>query len=402
MKNGFAFSFFLLSCVIAVNAQLPFKYDSLYKTMYARDLCAFKEKHPDMVLLDVRTPGEFSDTSRFASLNHGHLKGAINLNIDDISKDSTLLNPYKNKTVVVYCSHSQRSRRLSRFMSINGFTSFYNLNGGMSSLNQLTESEFPCKKEWIISSLPYKNLSYADAMAFIRKEKDLLVIDIRRSSQFNSTDTSLSENIGRIKGAISAPYDEFKDHLGEWAAYKQKNILIYGESGDGNSSRAALTLAENGFTKVFHLLGGVDNFIAGADDRIIIENPSPYYLLNAERSLKLLQNEKDLVIYDARPDVEYNNQLKGMVAYRNLGRIKNAVHITDVQSLSSPPPADKNASILVYGNTKEAFQVAKQLTGMGYKKVFLMSSFYDFVWSGFNVEKCREAKAFLENHQGLY
>lgn len=402
MKTRFVFLFVLFCCVMTGKAQLPFKHDNLYKTLYAKELCTFMQKHPDLVLLDVRTPGEFSDTSRFASLNHGHLKGAINLNIDDISKDSTVLDPYKNKTVILYCSHSQRSRRVSKFMSQNGFTSFYNLNGGMSSLNQLTEEEFPCKNEWIVSALPYKNLSYAEASAFVHKEKELLIIDVRTPAQFNSTDTSITENIGKIKGAINIPFDDFKNHLEELSKYKQKNVLIYGERGDGNPSRAAITLKENGFSNVFHLLGGVDNFISSLEDRSLIENPSPYRLINTGQALKLLQNNKKLIVYDARPDDEYTNQLTGQKVYRNLGRIKNALHILNVQSPNFLPPADKNAGILVYGNGKEAFYLAKQLTDKGYKNVCLMSNFYDFVWSGFNVEKCKGARDFLENHEGLY
>lgn len=404
MRNTIAVLFFVAAAWVTSSAQsLPFKNDDLYKTMYAKDLCTFIQQHPDAILLDVRSAGEFSDTSRFASLNHGHLKGAINLNIEDINKDSTLLNPYKNKTVILYCSHSQRSRRVSKFMNDNGFTTFYNLNGGMSSLNQLTEQDFPCKKEWIVTSLPYKNISYAEAATFIRKEKEVLIIDVRSPTQFNSTDTSITENIGRIKGAINIPFGDFKNHLDELSAFKQKKILIYGESGDGNPSRAAIILKEKGFTNVFHLLGGIDNFIASSDDRSIFENPSPYRLLDVEHSLKLMQTNKNLIIYDTRSNEEYTNQVSGTAAYRNLGHMKKAVHIPEGNFQHLPLPPDKNAAILVYGsNGKGAFQLAKHLTDKGYQHVFLMSSFYDFVWSGFNVEKCKAARDFLENHEGLY
>lgn len=399
-KYIFLLPFLLFITRIAMAQALPFKNDSLYNTIYARELCTFMQKHPDAVVLDVRTPGEFSDTSRFATLNHGHLKGAMNLNIEDIRKDSTLLEPYKNKTIVVYCSHSQRSRRLSKFMTDNGFQHFYNLNGGMSSLNQLTEKEFPCKKEWIVSSLPYKNLSFFETAELLRNNNNLLIIDVRPTSQYNSADTSLSENIGRIKGAISIPFDNFRDHLEELSKYKQKPILVYGQSGDGNPARAAMILTENGFSKVSHLLGGINGFVSSLEDRSCIENATPYRLLNAERSLKLLKSSKDLIIYDTRPDEEFSNQVKGATAYRNLGHMKNAVHMQTLRLQILP--ADKSKAILVYGNNQEAFRIARQLTDQGYKQVSLLSSFYEFVWSGFNVETCKEARTFLVDHEGLY
>lgn len=396
-KNGVLLFMLIGVMQIGISQPLPFANDRLYKTIYAVELCDFQKQHPDFVLLDVRSPGEFSDTSRFASLNHGHLKGAVNLNIEDIRKDSTLLDPYKNKTVVVYCSHSQRSRRISKFMADNGFSSFYNLNGGMSSLNQLTEAEFPCKKEWIVTTLPYKNLSFIETEALIRNKKELTIIDVRTAAQFNSKDTSITENVGRIKGAINIPFDEFKNRLPELEKYRQKPLLIYGQSGDGSAAKASMLLMENGFTTVYHLLGGITGFISTLSNTSIIENPSPFVILNAERALNLLQSGKELSIYDARPVEEYNNQVTGTLAYRNLGRLKNAVHTQDVRLVT----ADKNKTILIYGH-KEAFRLAGELARLGYKNIFLMNSFYDFVWSGFNVESCKGAKAFLVNSEGLY
>lgn len=145
----FICTFMLL--VLTVSAQLPFKFDDQYKTIYADDLCKMLQKNPDVVLIDVRSPGEFSDTSQYASLNQGRLKGAINLDIEAIKKNPAAMNPYKDKTIVLYCSHSQRSRRVSKLLAESGFTSFYNLNGGMSVLNQFKENDFPCKA---ISSFP--------------------------------------------------------------------------------------------------------------------------------------------------------------------------------------------------------------------------------------------------------
>ena len=119
--------------------QLPVKFDNHYKTIFAKDLCKLAATNRDLILIDVRSPGEYSDTSAYNYLNIGHLKSSINIPIDSIQKNLAVLEPYKNKTIVFYCSHSQRSRRVSYLLSQNGYKDFYNLNGGMSLLNQMTE-----------------------------------------------------------------------------------------------------------------------------------------------------------------------------------------------------------------------------------------------------------------------
>jgi rhodanese-related sulfurtransferase len=202
--------------------QHPQKFDSLYKTIYAKDLCQLLEAHPSIVLLDVRTPGEFNDSSQRTALNMGHLKGAVNLHIDSIQKNNNVMEQFRDKTLVIYCSHSQRSRRVSKLLSEKGFTDFYNLNGGMSDLNQMSDKQFPCKEDWIVSSLGYKNLSNAAAAEMIATDKRLLVLDVRPTAQFNGTDSAMENNLGKIKGAINIPYADLAKKAAELQKYKEQ------------------------------------------------------------------------------------------------------------------------------------------------------------------------------------
>ncbi len=400
MRRLLFISLLTLSFCATAQSQLPLHYDSLYKTVHAKEFCKAFANNPNLLLIDVRTAGEYSDTSRYASLNQGHLKGAINLEIEAIRNNLDTIQHYKEKTIVFYCSHSQRSRRVSRLLSEKGFTNFYNLNGGMSVLNQLTERDFPCKEEWILSSLPFQNISFAEAVTLL-KNKKIIVVDVRPANQFNSTDTIARNNVGKIKSAINIPYSEFKNRMSELAKYKQNPILVYSSSGDGDGARAALELLNNGFISVYHLLGGINSLIANRKDISFIENPTPFVLLDAPRTLTLLKDAKDIVIYDTRTEAQYNNALTGMESYRNLGRIKNAIHVDGTAFQTQSLPSNKNASILVYGNA-ESTKFALLLSAKGYKKVYLLDGFYDFVWSTFNVESCKDGREFLINHNGLY
>jgi rhodanese-related sulfurtransferase len=401
MKKSILLCFvFLTTATLLIKAQLPFKFDDAYRRIYAADLCRLAKEHPDLVIIDVRTPGEYSDTSQYNSLNIGHLRGAINIQIDTMRKDSMLMEKYRDKTIVLYCSHSQRSRRVSKLLAERGFTNFYNLNGGMSSLNQLSGSAFPCKTEWIQTNLPYKNLSFTESAELIKSQKGLIVLDVRPASEFNSVDTSVEKNIGRIRGSINIPYPEFKQRKADWPKDKSQAVLIYSSSGDGDAARAALLLNADGYTKIYHLLGGLDDFEA-TQGNTSIENPLNYRLIDSRGALVLMKSGQPLAIFDTRPASEYENKLTGMESYKNLGKIKNSVHVPESEFGSVSLPPNKSTQILIFGNAA-AFRFANMLASKGYQKVNLHPGVYDFVWSAFNVADCHEDLEYMENHTELY
>lgn len=382
-------------------AQPPYKYDSLYKTIFASDLCQFAKKNPGLVLIDVRSAGEYHDTSQYNSLNMGHLKGAVNIEIDSIMKNISLLSAYKNKPIVLYCSHSQRSRRVSKLLSENGFTEFYNLNGGMSRINQMTEKEFPCKDEWLVSNLPYKNISLDDAAKFIRTNRELTIVDIRTAAAFANKDTLPSRNIGRIKNAVNIPYSEFSNRLKEISSDKNRQVLIYSESGDGDAARAAAKLCAEGFTRVFHLLGGFNDMQTFPEGLALIENPLPFHIVDAGETFALLQRKSNVTIYDTRPRIEFENKVTGRESYKNLGSMKGAINLEESEFSGFQPPQDKMSTILIYGHA-EAFKLGAELSRRGYRNVNLLPNFYDFIWSAFNVPNRKESLKFTENHAGIY
>jgi rhodanese-related sulfurtransferase len=81
----------------------------------------------DFVILDVRTPGEFSS---------GHLPRAINLDYNDNNFEANLNQLDKNKTYLVYCQAGHRSSSAASMMSGKGFKSVKTLAGGISDWTQ--------------------------------------------------------------------------------------------------------------------------------------------------------------------------------------------------------------------------------------------------------------------------
>ena len=117
--------------------QLVKKSSVNFKSVEPGQICDYIKKHPEVVLLDVRTKREFEGRAD----NYGTLKNAINIPIQELESKLSTIGHLKNKEVLVYCSHSMRSPRASYLLTQNGFTNVTNMNGGMSVV---TDKE--CKK----------------------------------------------------------------------------------------------------------------------------------------------------------------------------------------------------------------------------------------------------------------
>lgn len=73
-------------------------------------------------ILDLRTPEEWAD---------GTIKNAIKMNFFDANFNTQLTNIDKNKPVYIYCKSGGRSGKAREKMKEIGFTTVYNLNGGI-------------------------------------------------------------------------------------------------------------------------------------------------------------------------------------------------------------------------------------------------------------------------------
>ena len=87
-----------------------------------------------VITLDVRTPGEF---------NEGHIEGALLVDFESGNFENEIAALDKTKTYAVYCRSGSRSGQAVKVMSDAGFTSVYNLNGGVI--------------DWTIAGLPLVN-----------------------------------------------------------------------------------------------------------------------------------------------------------------------------------------------------------------------------------------------------
>ena len=117
-----------------------------FKNISPASVCDVMTKKPGTVLLDVRSPEEFNGT---AQDNFGRLKGAINVPVQDLESRLDELSKYKDKDIIVYCSHSHRSPRASYILTQHGFNHVTNMEGGMSVWNDYVK-DAGCTKKLVI------------------------------------------------------------------------------------------------------------------------------------------------------------------------------------------------------------------------------------------------------------
>lgn len=79
----------------------------------------FKEKG-DYLILDVRRPDEFVT---------GHIPGALNYAMEDITDQKLDILPDLKQTIYVYCRSGQRSKAASRKLAAIGYTNIIECQG---------------------------------------------------------------------------------------------------------------------------------------------------------------------------------------------------------------------------------------------------------------------------------
>jgi len=75
-----------------------------------------------VVVLDVRTPGEFAE---------GYIEGAQNIDFQSGNFENEIAALDKNVTYAVYCRSGNRSGQAAKIMHDAGFNDVYNLDGGV-------------------------------------------------------------------------------------------------------------------------------------------------------------------------------------------------------------------------------------------------------------------------------
>jgi len=113
-------NFFLTLTIISLLFNCNVTSNSSFQDINSDELELMIKKE-DLVLLDVRTPTEYSN---------GHLISAVNINYYGENFDDEIDKLDKLKPIVVYCKSGGRSSKSALKLVEKGFEKIYNLKGG--------------------------------------------------------------------------------------------------------------------------------------------------------------------------------------------------------------------------------------------------------------------------------
>ena len=95
-----------------------------FDSIGAKRVSLLLQKEDNVNVLDVRTLNEYK---------HKHLKNAIHIPLQELSKKIDELKVAKNKPIIVYCKSGNRSVEAARILAKNGYHPL-NVQGGLRQL----------------------------------------------------------------------------------------------------------------------------------------------------------------------------------------------------------------------------------------------------------------------------
>ena len=99
----------------------------------------------------------------------------------------------------------------------------------------------------------YSNVSTDQAEKMISSNKGLIVVDVREDSEYSSRQ-------GHVPGAINYPWSSGVLKGNFQKLDKSNEILVVCRSG-GRSKAAASFLSDNGYRRVYNMLGGTNQWV---------------------------------------------------------------------------------------------------------------------------------------------
>ncbi len=95
----------------------------------AKKLIDEHKNDSNLIILDVRTPWEFSD---------GHIQGAVNLDFTDPDFEEKVEKLDKSKRYLIYCKSGVRGGKVIKIFLDSGFKKVYNISGGFEGWKKLS------------------------------------------------------------------------------------------------------------------------------------------------------------------------------------------------------------------------------------------------------------------------
>ncbi|HMQ76650.1 MAG TPA: rhodanese-like domain-containing protein [Flavobacteriales bacterium] len=350
--------------------------DRRYRCIALEDLPAELAAAPNALLLDFRSVGEFNDTAAWAGLNIGRLKGAIHIGHKELPHRLAGLGVDRDRPIIVYCSHSQRSRRASNALVDSGFTHVINLNAGLSRywlerdrLGQVSDLIERAQRYGILNAVELCTLLSAGPVSLVDVRPDTLLDLEHRPERVWA--------MGRVNGAVHIPRADLPGRMQELP--HDRPIVLFDEGGS-DAPRAADLLLDNGFTDVHVLFDGLSGLMELPPDRFPCRAPTwtataPYSVLPPTGLDTAAISAGRWTVIDVRGRQQYDE--RGPNGPRAMNRFRGAVHIPaeELMARINELPTDRGRPVLLVGDMTggPVLDAARSLTDRGFTHVHTLS-----------------------------
>ncbi|MBI5930484.1 MAG: rhodanese-like domain-containing protein [Chloroflexi bacterium] len=251
--GGFNLDTYLSDYVVA----LP---DS-FNVVTVDELAAELADATELTVVDVRTPDEYAE---------GHIEGAINIQLTELTQNLALL-PNLDENIVVVCGSGHRSALAMTALTLLGYTNVRSLGSGMGAWTKAEQPVTDVPFEVEASTAPtFLPVVFDKVNAFITsipasyytvKPVDLgvemmsnppVLIDVRSDSEWAE---------GYIEGAIHIQLRDFMANISQLPQDKTAPIVLY-DNPTHRSSMALVFLKMMGYENVRVMGGGINGWTA--------------------------------------------------------------------------------------------------------------------------------------------
>lgn len=108
--------------MLIYNVNDMFNFGPKVPSVSVQQLKSIIDEKKDIILLDVRTPGEYAG---------GKIANSINLSVEKVDSEVESIIGDKNKTIYVYCLSGSRSAQAVNIMIRKGYSKVYNVDNGI-------------------------------------------------------------------------------------------------------------------------------------------------------------------------------------------------------------------------------------------------------------------------------
>ncbi len=128
----------------------------------------------------------------------------------------------------------------------------------MSEWMSASDEEVPARKQFWDQPNHYAFVTAVEFDKMLTQSPTTYILDVRTKNEYeNKMAEQPWRNRGHVMNAVNIPASELQNRLGELSAYKNKDIVLYTFGSNPEAFASAKLLADNGFTKVHVLTGGL-------------------------------------------------------------------------------------------------------------------------------------------------